>query len=55
MIDLLAYRHHMRWLNFRDANLLGDVRNWRDNSRDHIRNFVVAAWRQKLRDESERG
>ena len=46
--DMLAFRHHMRWVKLRGGNLPADVRDWGKNFKDHIRHFEVTGWRRKL-------
>ena len=56
MIDLMASRHHMRWLKLCDDTLLSDRKTWRIDFRDRFREFVVEGWAEKLsRDKKEEG
>ena len=48
MIDFPASRHHMRWLKMRNDNLAGDVKARGGDFRDHLREFAVVGWRNKL-------
>ena len=48
MIDLLASRHHMRWLKLCTDNLPGDVKAWETDFRDRLGGFSVVGWRAKI-------
>ena len=50
LIDLLAYRHHMRWLKMCGNNLNSDVREWKKHFEGHVRSFVVTGWAEKTLD-----
>ena len=47
IIDLLAYKHHTRWLKICEDNLDADVRDWQKDFGGHIRRFRVVGWEAK--------
>ena len=47
-VDLLAYRHHMRWLKLCDDTLDTDKKTWRADFQDYFREFKVTGWKEKL-------
>ena len=48
LIDLIAYKHHMRWVKICEDNLMADVRDWEKDFEEHLRIFVVDGWGEKL-------
>lgn len=48
MVELLEFRHHMRWLVLCTDNLSGDVKAWGVDFRDRQRGFSVVGRRNKL-------
>ena len=44
MVDLIAFRHHMRWLILRTDNLAIDVESWESDFRDHLVDLAVVGW-----------
>ena len=48
MIDLLAYRHHMRWLKMCEDTLAIDRKSRKTDFRAHLREFDVSGWNGKM-------
>ena len=50
MVDLLAYRHHMRWLKMCEDKSAGDQKSRKGYFREHLHCFQVAGWEVKIID-----
>ena len=48
LIDLVAFRHRVRWLKLCVGNLAMGVRDWKVDFKAHLRLFVVEGWETKL-------
>ena len=48
MVDLLAYRHHMRWLKLCEDTLASDRKSRTTDFSDHLRDFDVSGWKKKI-------
>ena len=48
MIDLLAYRRHLRRLKMCEDTLMSDKKSWQIDFRDHYRKFEATGWREKI-------
>ena len=48
MVDLIAFKRHMRWLKLCEDNLESDVRDWEENFKEHLSQFRAEGWEVKL-------
>ena len=46
--DLLAYRHHMRWLKLCEDALMSDRRTWKEDFLEHVREYAVNGRQEKV-------
>ena len=48
MVDLLAYRHHMRWLKMCDDALTTDRKSWKVDFAAHLKMYSMTGWSDKV-------
>ena len=48
IIDLVAYRNHMRWLKTCSDNLPADMRDWKTSFAPHLSHYIIEGWQPKL-------
>ena len=47
-IDIIAYRHHTRWLELCEDNPVEDVREWKNDFKGHVKETLVTDWEAKM-------
>ena len=48
LIEMIAYKQHMRWLKICEDNLMAHVRDWGIDFEDHLRQFRAEGRKTKL-------